>query len=85
MAKLGELSRMGNSLCHHPQDSGSGQVAKSCNGHQHLRLPLLIHPVDLPADKHPDFALCPPLFAPQEVGNEQRETWPENTGWEMQQ
>lgn len=49
----------------------------------HLRLPLLVHPVDLPTDKHPDFALSPPLLAPQEVGDEQCETCPQNTRWQM--
>lgn len=39
----------------------------------HVRLPLLVHPVDLPADKHPDPAFSPPLLAPQEVGDEQRQ------------
>lgn len=70
---------MRSSLCHPPWDSGSSQVAERCSGCQHLRLPLLIHPVDLPTDKHPDFALPPPLLAPQEVGDEQRETCPQNT------
>lgn len=76
---------MGSSFCHHPWDRRGSQVAKRCSGHQHLRLPLLVHPVDLSTNKHPDFALSPPLLAPQEVGDEQRETCPQNTRWEMQQ
>lgn len=41
--------------------------------HWHIRLPLLVHPVDLPTNKHPDLAFSPALLAPKEVGDEQCE------------
>lgn len=76
----------GSGSCHPPMGTAAVAAwlrgAAGVSGHQHLRLPLFVHPVDLPADEHPDFALCPPLLAPQEVGDEQRETWPQNTPWE---
>lgn len=70
-----------------PPTPGTAAVPRGAvglSGCRYLRLPLLIHPVDLPADKHPDSALAPPLLAPQEVGDEQRETCPQSPQWEMQ-
>ena len=41
----------------------------------HLRLSLLVHPVDLAAHKHPDPAFAPPLLAAKQVGDEEGEAW----------
>lgn len=41
----------------------------------HLRLSLLVHPVDLAPNKHPDLAFAPSLLAVQEIGDEEGEAW----------
>lgn len=41
----------------------------------YLRLSLLVHPVDLAPDKHPDLAFAPSLLAVQEIGDEEGEAW----------
>lgn len=40
----------------------------------HLRLSLLVHPVDLAPDEHTDPAFAPALLAVEEVGNEEGES-----------
>lgn len=44
-------------------------------GAPHLRLPLLVHPVDLAAHEHSDPAFAPSLFSAEQVGDEEREAW----------
>lgn len=39
----------------------------------HLRLSLLVHPVDLAPNEHTDLAPAPPLLAAKEVGDEECE------------
>lgn len=41
----------------------------------HLRLPLLVHPVDLAPHKHTDPALAPSLLAAEKIGDEEGEAW----------
>lgn len=41
----------------------------------HLRLPLLVHPVDLATHEHADPAFAPSLLAAEEVGDEEGEAW----------
>lgn len=41
----------------------------------HLRLPLLVHPVDLAPHEHSDPAFAPSLLAAKEVGDEEGEAW----------
>lgn len=44
-------------------------------GTPHLRLPLLVHPVDLAPHEHSDPAFAPSLLAAEEVGDEEGEAW----------
>lgn len=44
-------------------------------GTPHLRLPLLVHPVDLAPHEHSDPAFAPSLLAAKEVGDEEGEAW----------
>ena len=41
----------------------------------HLRLSLLVHPVDLAPHEHADSAFAPSLLAAKEIGDEEGEAW----------
>lgn len=56
-----------------PGDRGTGEG--SWDGPPHLRLPLLVHPVDLAPHEHSDPAFAPSLLAAKEVGDEEGEAW----------
>lgn len=44
-------------------------------GAPHLRLSLLVHPVDLAPHEHADPAFAPSLLAAEEIGDEEGEAW----------